>query len=292
MICICLNGGLGNQLFQYAAGRALALRHSTELLFDLSLLEKKGRDTHREFELFHFNCVGRIATKKELHRIPKIVYFPNLFYKYTSWRIYREHTGAYNPSYLYLSDNTYLVGYWQSFRYFNNISSYLALDFNPKNSLSSTSALIQEKINISSSVAIHIRRGDYITNPSASRTHGILPISYYYKALNDLYNRISNLKIFIFSDDPEWCKSQLLFNNNEVIYITNNTREDSWQDLILMSKCRHHIIANSSFSWWGAWLADQKMIYSERYVYAPQNWFINMNNQNINDRIPPHWIRI
>jgi len=290
MIATRLEGGLGNQLFQYATGRALALRHRTELLLDTSALNTNMQGvTSRYFDLGHFNLVARVANSEEC-RIPFwLRHLPALSNWVSPWRMYVEKGLGFNPRFATLPDNTFLVGYWQSFRYFSDVADKLLNDFNQVAPMSAASNDIAMQIESSTSVAIHVRRGDYISLASAANLHGALSVDYYINAVRELSQVVQDPRFFVFSDDPDWCQTNLKLNDN-AIYVTHNIGADSWQDLMLMARCRHHVIANSSFSWWGAWLADQRHCNSSsRFVVAPARWFAGQLDLDLRDRFPPHW---
>jgi hypothetical protein len=289
MISVRLQGGLGNQLFQYAAGRALALRHKTELLLDTSTLQRFSRHvTPRPLELQLFNHVGRFSTAREARNFPWLHRLAPFSHWLSPWSTYVEKDVAFNVSFKSLQDQTYLVGYWQSFRYFEDIARQLMTEFEPVGALSAQSLRVAEQIDSSTSLALHVRRGDYVSLKSAASFHGALPQSYYEAALIRAGECLDAPQIFVFSDDPEWCQSNLPLNG-KATFITHNSGADAWQDLVLMGRCRHHVIANSSFSWWGAWIADQRWTASQRLVIAPSHWFSGRPEQNLGDRFPSHW---
>jgi len=147
---------------------------------------------------------------------------------------------------------------------------------------------LAKQIDLSASVALHIRRGDYVSLVSAARFHGALPLSYYMAAVARVRECVVEPKFFVFSDDQEWCRDNLQLGDSAT-FVGHNTGSDSWQDLVLMGRCRHHVIANSSFSWWGAWLADQRWGVPQRLVIAPACWFSGQPGQNLSDRFPVHW---
>jgi hypothetical protein len=206
--------------------------------------------------------------------------------------IYKEKNNSFDENFLNCEDNTYLIGYFQSYKYFSNHSSIILKHFSPVISLSEKNKYIKNLIFTTSSVSIHIRRGDYVSNESANKFHGVLSLSYYKNAIAHIESTISNPHYFIFSDDPEWCRVNLPSVNENYTFIDHNSDDNAWQDLELMSFCKHHVIANSSFSWWGAWLADNKISLSNRIVIAPLNWFVKMDEINKIDRIPTHWLLI
>lgn len=291
MICVRLNGGLGNQLFQYATGRALALRHGCELLLDTSPLQATARHvTPRPFELDHFRHQARVATAAETRHLAWLHRVPALSHWVTPWRMYVERGRGYNASFAELPDKTYLVGYWQTSRYFASVAGQIAAELSASRPLSPASEAVAEAMSRGPSVALHVRRGDYITLASAASLHGALGLPYYEAALQRVREQVQGARYFVFSDDIAWCRERLPLGAAEAVYVGHNTGADAWQDLLLMSSCRHHIIANSSFSWWGAWLADQRYGASGHVVIAPARWFAGLPSEDPSDRFPAHWV--
>ena len=291
MICVRLEGGLGNQLFQYAAGRALALRHGCELLLDTSTLQRRNRRvTPRHLELHHLRHVGRVATERESRLLPWLHRAASFSCWISPWRVSVEKGTAFNAAFETLPDQSYLVGYWQSYRYFSDIAKQLMTELEPVNIFSSMSLAVAERIDSTTSVALHVRRGDYASLASAASFHGVLPLTYYKAAVARVRERVDVPSFFVFSDAPEWCRANLQLGD-KATFVAHNSGADAWQDLILMGRCRHHVIANSSFSWWGAWLADQRWADPQRLVVAPAHWFSGRGqaDQNLGDRFPPHW---
>ncbi len=277
-------------MFQYAAGRALAVRYSTELLIDTKRFAKKrGSETPRVFDLDHFNHAARIADDRETRLLPWLCHLPALSSFVSPWKIYLESGPGFDSGFTSLPNQTYLVGYWQSYRYFESIASRLMLEFEPVERLCPANAGLLEQVNAVNSVAVHVRRGDYVTLESAARLHGVQPLSYYAKALQKVRERVVTPTFFVFSDDPKWCRENLPVGDR-AIFVANDIGSGAWQDLVLMSHCRHHVIANSSFSWWGAWLADQRWSSVRRVVIAPARWFAGNAEHNEVDRFPPHWL--
>jgi len=289
VILVKLNGGLGNQLFQYAAGRSLAIRHGTQLILDSSSLEVRNhRVTQREVELVHFSHLGRPASPRELQYSPWLYRMAPFSHWLTPWRTYVEKGLEFNPAFNTLPDQTCLVGYWQSHRYFSGINNQLMAEFEPIDALSPKSMAVATQIDLSTSVALHIRRGDYVSLASAASFHGALPLSYYMAAVARVRECVVEPKFFVFSDDQEWCRDNLQLGDLAT-FVDHNSGSDSWQDLVLMGRCRHHVIANSSFSWWGAWLADQRWGVPRRLVITPARWFSAQPGHNLSDRFPVHW---
>ena len=200
----------------------------------------------------------------------------------------------YEPNLLYhstingVTKNVYLEGYFQSERYFSKYRSEIIdlFKFTKEPSVQTQEAI--DSISKQNTIAIHIRRGDYQTNKKIKSIHGVLPLSYYKKALEHF--DLSNHHILFFSDDIDWVKNHFDFlTENQSTFVNWNTGDDSWQDLYLMSKCHNFIIANSSFSWWGAWLSTHK----NKSVICPQTWFADKDRNSLtSDLIPTNWIRV
>lgn len=289
MIVTKLMGGLGNQMFQYAA--AIGASHINEIPYvDLSMYQMNGHeDTSRGFEL------GQLTTKyKILSRDKKIdlcsskSYWLRHFFSENAFLNIEEKFFQFESSVLKHKDkNLYLSGYWQSYKYFEHVRKRLIEDFTPSGEISPENSELITQILSCESVAVHVRRGDYITNSNANSYHGVMPISYYVEALKILKLKKQNLKIFYFSDDPFWIQDNLVNVVGEGTIISHNNGTNSFWDMILMSYCKHFILANSSFSWWGAWLAQN----SAKIVVAPQKWFTNAEI-NTSDLIPPEWLRL
>jgi hypothetical protein len=293
MIIVKLIGGLGNQMFQYAAGKALACAHNTELLFDVSYLLKdpKGAYTKRELELDVFHIDLKIATEADIklfnidrsNKVTRTLQrnFPFLF----SYLYAAESGSSYQQAFSSFPKNTYLEGFWQSEKYFKSIASVIRSDFQLKEPLDLKNTKWMNEIVNSESVSIHVRRGDYVSG-LGQQSHVSCDLMYYQKALDLIKQKKSNIKAYVFSDDLDWCKANLKFNE-PTFYVESNQKQNFEVDMILMSHCKHNIIANSSFSWWAAWLN----LNDEKLVVAPKNWFadVTLNNK---DLLPKEWITL
>lgn len=287
MIITNLIGGLGNQMFQYAAGLALAKKHNVPLKIDVTQLNKNsnGAYTQRQLELNIFNLELSIATQNEINNFNQNLINKFLF-RYFSIKsknqIVNESGQTFNSTFMNLGPNTYLNGFWQNEKYFLNFNKeiYSAFNFKPELTNSFSNNISQLKSN---SVSLHIRRGDYVTLSSANQFHGLCTIEYYTNALNYLQNKLNTeLNIYIFSDDIDWCKKNLKFNNCN--YLNTNSAAE---DMYLMSNCTHNIIANSSFSWWGAWLNKNP----NKIVIGPKYWFNSVESKQLGI-LPDSWIII
>ncbi len=296
MIIVKLWGGLGNQMFQYAAARRLAHVNAEVLKLDTRWFGKEAPgDTARRYELDVFTLVADNAAADDSDRLrgrdtrrwPKIVkrLMNGIGYAVPSSYITEKHF-HFNPEILQITGDAYLDGYWQSEKYFRDAAEIIRSDFQlvaePQGMNRETLTMIEE----SNSVSIHVRRGDYITNASAAAYHGTLPLDYYHAALQTVQERVENPHLFVFSDDPGWVKDHLQ-TSLPVVYVEGNGARSASEDLRLMSVCKHHIVANSSFSWWGAWLGSAR----DSVVVAPERWF---SDQVINtaDLVPEGWLRL
>ena len=291
MIVVKLMGGLGNQMFQYAAGRRLAIKHRTVLKLDLSfLLDRTPRDnfTYRTYELDVFNIQGNIASPSETNRF--VPNNRNIFYnikRKLKWiKVITEPYSHFHEDVLSAPDNSYIDGYWQSEKYFKDVEDIIRSDFTLKPEMATINQEFTKQISSCDSVSLHIRRGDYVSNSVINEYHGSCSLEYYQEAVAKIATCVKNPHLFIFSDDLNWAKEHLNFNY-PIKFITHNGAEKSYEDLRLMSLCKHNIIANSSFSWWGAWLNTNP----GKIVIAPKKWF-NDSSINTDDLIPDSWVRI
>jgi len=298
MIVLRLRGGLGNQLFQYAAAKALAEHHGTALKLDLYYY---ARHPYRKFELDKFNIPLGYATRKEVHAFTgsnRVIRYLNKRENYLRCPgVFSQPHYHFYPDFFNLPESIYLNGYFQSEKYFNSIRHKLLQWYTSVTPLDPVNAEILASMNASESVCIHIRRGDY-TSAQFTSFFGTLHPDYYVSAISRIKENVVDPHFFIFSDDIQWCKSNLPLSGN-VNYIEHNKGPDGYKDLVLMSHCRHNIIANSSFSWWGAWLNQ----HDSRIVVAPKQWFRKdyydgkepvypVRQYNTNDLIPEGWLRV
>ena len=283
MIISKLKGGLGNQMFQYAIGRQLSLLNKDNLFLDKEALLNNTNliYTKRDYELNIFKL-----SSKDLNFNNLTKFINKIKQKIKPRKIIIESSSEYNESILKHTGNLLLDGYWQSEKYFKNIEYQIREDFAFKNKPNEINANILEKIRQSNSISLHIRRGDYVYNLNTNKVHGICSTEYYDQGISIIQSKVSNPQFFIFSDDIEWVKKNHRFNS-EPDYIDFNKGKDSFEDMRLMSNCKHCIIANSTFSWWAAWLNTNP----KKIVIAPKKWF-NDATINTQDLIPETWIKI
>lgn len=295
MRIIVASGGLGNTMFQYAlvvSLRNLSNKGKAVLYISTTNLQHNGYELDKVFtsikpyeklnwiEQIYIHLLEKIRTLKFTKKpFPHPILFA--FYK----RVHPEEGIGYYP-YVFSSkyNNAYYIGQFQSYMYFNNCEDKIkeAFTFNTAK-LSNMTMDMAEKIKSSVSVSIHVRRGDYQSPYFYNGLGTICDISYYNNAIKLIEERLGNCHFFIFSDEVDWVKQNL--NVNNATYIDFNHKDDSWQDMYLMSLCKHNIIANSTFSWWGAWLNNNK----DKIVIAPKRWWATLEKD---DMIPPQWIRI
>jgi hypothetical protein len=287
-----IQGGLGNQLFQYATGKALCKRLKGELLLDSEWFNHGWEDvTPRHFLLPDLRIQGEVVQLQPPISPPKK--WRQIMQKFlpVSPYILKDRPYRFNPLINqlrpYPMQDVYLMGYWQSFHYFNSIRQELLNELTPRHHLSPRYQAYLDKIQATSSAMVHIRRGDYVHLPIASKVHGFLGLDYYLKGMGLLLAKNPNTHFFIFSDDQEWAKNHLPHQDKMTFIDSLEDKTAPVQELYLMSQCEMHLIANSSLSWWGAWLCKNETA----YVIAPKRW-TNDENKNWGDLLPQWWQRI
>jgi Glycosyl transferase family 11 len=288
-----IQGGLGNQLFQYAAGKALSNRLNCELQLDILWFTNDFNGaTPREFLLPNLNADLKIS---ERDSTPKVLT--------QKWRRITQEFLPLNPYVLkdspykynlalneftpFLNQDIYLTGYWQSFRYFDSIRNLLIKEFQPAKGLSLHYQSYTEEIQSVPSAMVHVRRGDYVHQEAASKTHGFLGLEYYIKGMNLILSQNLHSHFFVFSDDLTWVKANLPYQEKTTYIENSGERSAPLQELFLMAHCETHLIANSSLSWWGAWLKKNM----EGLTICPTQWTLDTKN-NFSDLLPEKWLRI
>lgn len=289
MIIVKLMGGLGNQMFQYAAGRCLSYLHKTELKFDLSFLnaDPNSKYTKRDFELEVFNIDPLVASENDLKRFQPLERgkitrtlmrkLPILYSKV----IANESGHAFMKEFYSYPKDVYLNGYWQSEYYFEPVAGVLRKEFTLKDPLRGENLELANRIGNCNSVSLHVRRGDYVNNKEVNEFHGACSPDYYYEAIQHIKQK-GDVEFFVFSDDMEWAKENL--KAEKITFVTQ--KNPGYIDMHLMSLCKHNIIANSSFSWWGAWLNPNP----SKIVIAPKKWFADPARYTP-DIYPEKWIK-
>jgi len=317
MIVVKLMGGLGNQMFQYALARSLAHKRletsfrnppaggypesrnhivdsgsragmtggrQDKFFLDTSWF---ANQTKRVYELNCLKIIENIAppelTEPSLTKNSGIFSLKKIFGTKPRISIYREHGFRFDPKVLKLPDDVYLDGYWQTEKYFLNIRGVLLKEFLPKEF--GARALDYKKAieSAENAVSVHVRRGDYVSEPNTNKYHGTCGSEYYREAAKIIGDKVPNPHFFVFSDDVPWVKENIALGD-KVTYVEGCK---NYEDLHLMSLCRHNIIANSSFSWWGAWLNE----HPDKIVVTPKKWF-NEPGVDTSDLVPQGWVRV
>lgn len=287
-----LIGGLGNQMFQYATGRALAERHGVPLLLDASGF---AHYELRRYELAELSIQSRVATEDELARAGVVAITPTLLNRVKRKlgmqrpaNVLREGSFTYDARIEGVQAPVYLDGYWQSERYFVGIADMLRKEFTLNAPTDSANADMASRIAAAGNkaVSLHIRRGDYVNNPHTAQYHGVCSLDYYRAAVEHVAARVADPHFFIFSDDHAWVSENFRLSHATTLVDVNGADRGVW-DMALMKACGHHIIANSSFSWWGAWLNPAV----DKIVVAPERWFAGASHDT-SDLIPSTWVRL
>jgi hypothetical protein len=291
MIIVKIIGGLGNQLFQYSLGKSLSQKKNVPLKLDISGF--KEYKLHR-YCLNHFNIQENFATEKEIakfqkyKRIPKKKWF--LYNKLVAneKKYFAERQFHFDEEVFDVSDDCYLDGFWQTEKYFKDIKEIIWKECIVKNPIMGKNAEVMKKIQSENSVSIHIRRGDYVSDSSTNDFFGTFEPEYYKKAVEIIAKKVSNPHIFVFSDDHEWAKKNIILPY-PTTHVDHNGADKNYEDMRLMNACKHFVISNSTFSWWGAWLSQNP----DKIVIGPKKWFNNVKkNVKTDDIMPENWTRI
>lgn len=287
MIITALKGGLGNQMFQYALGRTLSLKNDDVLKLDTTGLSRANEigDIYRPFALNAFNIEASIATPEESVRLKYPKGSLSKVWRKFEFKVLRKQHVGFEPDMLKKRGDLYLDGYWQSPKYFESIRSTLLQDFTLRTPMSNSAESMANRMKATTSVSVHIRRGDYVANPKVAAAYGPCTETYYKNAVAEVIKHVASPTWFIFSDDIDWVKDNLNFPGT-VIYVSGEAANDQ-EELLLMASCTHNVIANSSFSWWGAWLNQNP----EKIVVTPSPWFYT-RPQDHADLLPSSWTQI
>jgi len=290
LIILKLFGGLGNQMFQYAFGKKMALLNNTTLKFDLSLFQEEI--SYRKYELNHFEIQPQIATTQEIelllskeqslfHKLKKKTFNAKSYYIH-------EDSLEFDKRNFHLKKDAYIDGYWQSENYFIDSALQIRKDFQFAEESDASNLAFLSVIDSDNSISIHIRRGDYVQDDAINQVHGTCSLSYYENAIQFMAGKISSPVFYIFSDDIMWTQQNLSIGYAHH-FVDINNQSSAFKDMNLMSHCKHHIIANSSFSWWGAWLNPRE----DKIVIAPKKWFKNEElNSKTKNITPANWIKL
>ena len=291
MIIAKLKGGMGNQMFQYALGRALSVKNKTYLDLDLTfLLNRTPRPnfTFRNYDLDVFNIQAEIVSSDSvpfIHRLFKGKF--GILFDFIKRKFLKpvgvEKSFSFDDSILNLKGDVYLDGFWQSYKYFENIRDIIKKDFTLKNELPVKVKNLMEVIEKENSVCVHVRRGDYVGN----KVYETIGKDYYDNGLDLINKKVKIDKLYVFSDDIKWCEENMKFKYPVMFVVEEYSGQKAEGHLMLMKSCKSFIIPNSSFSWWAAWLSE----YKDKIIIAPKQWF-NDDRINNDDLIPEEWIRI
>ena len=285
MIIIEASGGLGNQMFQYALYKKLESLNK-DVVFDTSFFRSK--QGLRELEIGVFGVQYRSISDREVAYIRGYGYQDSIIdkikYKLKSskYLIYRDSIECFQPEVLEMED-AYLCGYWQSEKYFKDIREVILKEFTFPIQAVKSNVKLTDQMKLENSVSIHVRRSDYLTEQNLKVYGNICTEKYYSNAINYIEGIIDNPHYYVFTDDLQWAKEY--FKGDNYTIVSENRGKDSYIDMYLMSQCKHNIIANSSFSWWGAWLNQNP----DKKVLAPKKWFHNHEKEEI---VCEDWIRI
>jgi hypothetical protein len=297
MITVLLRGGLGNQMFQYALGLRLAKKNQTGLTLDTTFLNDRfprKEFSYRTYDLDVFDIDPRFTL---LSKITTALPIPGVWlgldFAFAAvnelcglQKILREKLeGIFDPTVLDSRGNALLWGFWQSEKYFADVAGDVRTAFQFRDPFEGEVKALAEKIGSCNAVSLHVRRGDYLS-PKYASAYGATDLSYYERALKYVAEHAQNPTIFIFSDDIDWCRENVK-PKFPTVYVDDATRgAKASGHLKLMSLCKHNIIANSSFSWWGAWLNQNP----SKIIVAPKQWYARSTGGS--DITPASWIRI
>ena len=292
MVIVQLVGGLGNQMFQYATARAIAYRNQVPLRLDISQFQHYP---DREYKLDHFSitastisheAVGFLTRQDHRSALRRFLYLIRNRLPLRAHSVLAQQHYHFDPSILEAPGNVYLTGYWQSEKYFKDIEPIVREELTVKNAPDAENRAMARLIAQTESVSLHVRRGDYVSKPATYQYHGVCSLEYYRSAVEKLRQKVKHPHFFVFSDDIPWAKQNLRLGF-PTTHVEHNGLEKDYEDLRLMSQCKHHIIANSAFSWWGAWLCTRP----GKLVIAPRKWF-NKADCDTSDLIPASWSRV
>ena len=291
MIIVNILGGLGNQMFTYACGRRLAEKHHTELLLNLSSFN----NYKWPYALDKFNIRAQINDRINTRlfeiggRITNRLLGRKTMVSVNGIKPVWEYKAAFNPEIIDLHDKVFLDGYWASEKYFKDIADVLRNEFTLREAISRNTMLWEDKIKSEEMpISLHIRRGDYLESDINRQIYAQVPVSYYYNGIELIRKNADISALFVFSNDIDWCKETFKFDI-PVYYVTGNDEFHGYEDMYLMSLCKHNIVANSTFSWWGAWLNR----YKEKVVICPKKFF-NISDiwHDSTDTWPEEWIQL
>jgi hypothetical protein len=296
MILVRLLGGLGNQMFQYALGRHLAEIHQTPLKVDTRALLDRTPKLHyvfREYALDVFNIIGEVATHSDVAKFLALspyraIRWLGRIQRKLGYRVVHEKQHfCFDSTVLHSPRHTVLSGYWQNANYFADIAGIIRKEFTLRALPSPSQAEMACEIGESNSICVFARRAEYVNDPVINQFFGVCDANYFQRAADLLIQKIPSPRFFVFSDDLDWCKDHFNFQHPTTFVSHQYAGEKFGSYLYLMSCCKHFIISNSSYSWWGAWLSGNP----NKIVIAPRKW-LNRADIDTSDVTPPEWLRI
>ena len=285
MINVHLQGRLGNILFQYAVGRHLALKNNTELNLNLDYYIKRKDPFCRRIRkiLGHFSINRNLYNKTGPKHILKIF---GIDWPFPRYGLYNEVGPGFYPEVLDLGNGTAIKGLFQSEKYFKEIEEVIRNDLKiDSRSFGQECRHYEGRVLTENSVSLHVRRGDYIN----TEFRHVCDINYFLNSVEYMKSNLKSPHFFVFSDDIEWCRKNLNIPECSFVEI-KHSKSNPVIDLHLMSKCKHNIISNSSFSWWGAWLNENQ----NKIVIAPESWRSDFKTpwNVMKDKLPEEWVKM
>ncbi len=297
MITVFLRGGLGNQMFQYALGLNLAKKNKSELLLDTTFLNDRfpRRDfAYRTYALDGFMLKPRFSfLSRTSSALPVPGFWLGLDLALMQLRrtlgicriVKEKDERHFDPDVLMTRDNAVLWGRWQTEKYFREAAEDVKAAFRFRDGLTGEAARFAEEIRKTNSVSVHIRRGDYATMKRVEDLHGKTDLNYYSRAITYVSSRVKQLHFFVFSDDVPWCRENLKITSPATFVEESLGGPSGASHLRFMSLCKHNIVANSTFSWWGAWLNENP----GKIVVAPERWYADGHPAEI---VSEGWIKL
>lgn len=291
MRIVKLKGGVGNQMFQYSFAKLLEHVTGDEVKLDMSTYADRINDLIRQPRIFKMNISLKVASDKDIRKLCLFKHEKEIFSKRYRTGIAAE--AILNPNYYFERDrgyrdiqkikrNKFFDGYWQSWKNVDEIWDSLKNDFAPNYQMDSSTYRMIEQVNSENSVFIGVRKGDYTKRVGH---FGFFGQDYFQRAIEKIELSVENPVYYIFSNDIAWVKDNIDFGHREIRYREQENVVDDFEDLMIMAHCKHSIILNSTYHWWGARLFE----YPGKVIVAPRNWFFDGKPIDI---IPPRWIQI
>ncbi len=283
MLIVKMQGGLGNQLFQYAFAKGLEHRTGKSVFFDTSEYDS---NSFRKFQLDAFCMEYKVASSRDVNAIKSTGFFLRTLGKAVPYffksQVFREKNLAYDPSCFEIKGNVYYDGYWQSEKYFQQVKDTLFQELKLKQIQNIRFIDLKNEIERQNeTVSLHFRRGDYVSDPNTNLFHGVCGLDYYERSIRFISSKVGISRLYVFSDDLDWVREN--FKSEIPITFVGEEVSDV-ESLLLMSFCNHQVVANSTFSWWGGWLSQ-----NDGFKIAPQKWF-SAKEKESSDIVPDSWV--